>query len=79
MKKYEPLQNYLGSAGACQMTFEEIESVLGTALPATARNRGQWWANEASQDSRHVQCKAWLAAGLKVVGIDLIRETVQFA
>lgn len=48
------------------MTFRDIERVIGALLPNSAQ-RPQWWANERSADSRHVQCAAWLNAGFNAV------------
>ena len=65
MSKYDPLYRFL-----CQtiqrtvtLTFEQLERILGFALPKTARARVQWWANETGADTRHIQCKAWASAG----------------
>ena len=44
------------------MSFRDIERIIGGLLPRSAQ-RPQWWANERSSDSRHVQCAAWLNAG----------------
>ncbi len=44
------------------MTFRDIERTIGALLPRSAQ-RPQWWANERSAESRHVQCAAWLDAG----------------
>jgi hypothetical protein len=60
-----------------QLTFAEIEQILRAPLPATARQRNQWWANETTPESRHVQCHALRDAGYKAVP-DLSRQTVIF-
>ncbi|HEY9552872.1 DUF7662 domain-containing protein [Allosphingosinicella sp.] len=64
MAKYDPLHRYLRrkDAGEIEMTFTHIERVLGAMLPNSAA-RPQWWANEISLGSRHVQCRAWRDAG----------------
>ena len=57
------------------MMFEELEEVLGFPLPASARKHRPWWSN----DEHHVQAKGgWLAAGWKVVTVDIFEKTVQF-
>lgn len=64
MPKYTPLYDYLRRKPGPEITmsFVQIERVIGTLLPKSA-SRAQWWANERSGDSRHVQCGAWLDAG----------------
>jgi preprotein translocase subunit Sec63 len=39
------------------MSFRDFERVLGALLPKSA-HRAEWWANEQSLTTRHVQCKA---------------------
>jgi hypothetical protein len=64
MAKYDRLYAHLRrqKASPYEMSFREIEGVLHTFLPKSAE-RAEWWANEQSLASRHVQCRAWLAAG----------------
>jgi hypothetical protein len=64
MSKYGPLETFLRDRAVAEldMTFADIEAVLGAKLPRSAWGR-QWWANEASQVSTHVQCRAWQSAG----------------
>jgi hypothetical protein len=49
MSKYEPLKKYLltlsKDVGETQLTFDQIEKILGSPLP-TARYYLAWWANE---------------------------------
>jgi hypothetical protein len=60
------------------MTFREIESVLGATLPASARTHEPWW-RDASRGTRHVQATAgWIAAGWRVVHVDLRGGRVTF-
>jgi hypothetical protein len=62
--KYDPLQAYLTRRGNAEfeLAFEEVERIIGTALPASA-SRPQWWANETNTETSHVQCRAWRDAG----------------
>lgn len=66
MAKYDPLEGHLRrqKTASYEMTFRDIERVLGGLLPKSA-HRPEWWANEQSPDTRHVQCKAWLRAGYR--------------
>jgi hypothetical protein len=61
---YTPLFNHLRrkSASELELSFADIERVIGAMLPNSA-SRPQWWANEKSEDTRHVQASAWLDAG----------------
>lgn len=64
MGKYDPLAFHLRrqKVDSVEMSFRDIELTLRDMLPKSAQ-RPQWWANEQSADSSHVQCKAWLSAG----------------
>lgn len=77
MGKYTPLEEFLASADKreIRLTFSEIESIIGTPLPASAYAYRPWWANG---DHTHTQSLAWLNAGLKVEQVDLARQTVLF-
>ena len=81
MGKYDPLQVYLQGlpAGVAEktLTFVQIERIIGAALPRSARQYPAWWANERA-GGRHVQAKAWLAAGWRVQRADQEREWVRF-
>ena len=64
MGKYDPLASHLRrqKVDSLEMSFRDIELTIRDMLPKSAQ-RPQWWANEQSADSRHVQCTAWLSAG----------------
>lgn len=64
MAKYDPLNRYLRRQSDAEvvLTFAEIENLLVALLPKSARRR-EWWANETSEATRHVQSRAWTAAG----------------
>lgn len=64
MPKYTPLFDYLRRkvGPEVEMSFAQIERVIGAMLPNSS-SRPQWWANERSVETRHVQCNAWLDAG----------------
>lgn len=68
MAKYVPLYNYLRRKPGpeIKMTFADVERVIGDLLPKSASSP-QWWANERSPESRHVQCNAWIDAGYEAV------------
>ena len=64
MPKYAPLYDYLRRKPGPEvdLSFVQIERILGSMLPKSA-SRQQWWANELSPETRHVQCRAWIDAG----------------
>jgi hypothetical protein len=73
--RYEPLRDYLDASAerAVTMRFAELETLLGRALPASARRHTAWWANGG-----HPQANAWLDAGYEVVTKDLREGWVRF-
>ena len=75
--KYFPLYSYLQEqAGApIVLTLTEIERLLGTTLPNSARVRAGWWSNRSSGAT---QAAAWMGAGYHVVAVDLENETIRF-
>ena len=79
MSKYEPLFRHLCAADddAIDMTFEQIEQLVGP-LPRAASVRREWWSNERA-DSSGVQTKAWLDAGRQVESIDRAARRVRFS
>ena len=76
--RWVPLTYYLrlkhGRQPALEMTFRQIESVLGDGLPKPARKQPEWWRN----DTAAPQAQAWLAAGWQVDVVDLPGERVMF-
>ncbi|MEA2567669.1 MAG: hypothetical protein QOD49_2846 [Actinomycetota bacterium] len=64
-----PLAAYLESAQSPTMlTFDEIESLIGTGLPPSARNHRAWWTNSKDR----TLAREWLAAGWRAESVDLI-------
>jgi hypothetical protein len=63
MAKYDPLRAHLRrqKMAIYEMTFGDVERVIGNLLPKSARYP-EWWANETNPETRRVQCKAWLDA-----------------
>jgi DNA-binding transcriptional regulator YiaG len=79
--KYHPLYEYLrpgsGRGPVIELTFDEIEAILGMPLPASARKSRAWWAN--AEASNRVQAAAWMEAGYHVDAVDFSTERVIFA
>ena len=78
MSKYEPLRTYLSerSEPLVRLSFEQIERILGTSLPPSARRYRPWWANE--HDGTHIHGRAWMSAGRQALNVDMNAETVDF-
>jgi hypothetical protein len=64
---YEPLRQRLLREGSrsLQLTFSEIEAILGRKLPRSAHTFSAWWSNESSMKVGHTQAKAWMEAGFR--------------
>ena len=75
--KYDRLTEHLRrqTAGEAPMTFAEIETLIGAALPPSARNHRPWWSNNSS-NSAHT--RAWLDAGYKSERVDMGSERLVF-
>lgn len=78
MSTYDPLMKRLNEdrLPVIDLSFAEIETVLGRKLPRSAyddRIKRQWWANTDS----HAQARAWLRAGRKAK-LDASRNRVTF-
>ena len=50
MNKYDPLRDYLKKQNQRELvlSFEEIEDILGFALPRSA-HRAEWWFDDSPQ------------------------------
>ena len=77
--KYAPLFRHLSALdhAVWAATFEEVEAVLGFALPRSARKHQAWWANE--EDGSHSHARAWQMAGWRTSAVDLATGTLVFA
>lgn len=77
MNKYEPLQEHLKNRGMEEvpMDFSEIERVLNSKLPPSARKYRAWWSNNPSNS---VMTYSWLNAGYRTSQVNLEGERVVF-
>ncbi len=75
--KYNPLEEHLKSAGfrEIRMTFDEIEAVIGTRLPPSARKYRPWWSNHPSNNT---MTRSWLDAGYRTSRVDIANECLVF-
>ena len=61
--KYYPLYEYLKAQpdpGLLELSFAEIEQIVGKPLPATAQSVRAWWANSQTSQGRAWQDADWL-------------------
>lgn len=77
MSKYIPLKSFLDSTplDRVQMSFKEVEQVLGFKLPASALRHRPWWSNSVGA---HVQSEAWLKAGFETESVDMDARRLVF-
>ncbi len=77
MSKYDPLNAHLvqRGEGRVPMSFEQIESVIQTRLPPSARRHRAWWSNNPSNS---VMTRAWLDAGYRTEAVNLEAGEVVF-
>lgn len=61
MGKYDALEAHLRrqKAASYEMTFRDIERILGALLPKRAY-RAEWWANDEAPAALRAQCGSWL-------------------
>lgn len=78
MSRYEPLAQFLDRCPKknWKAGFEEIETVLGFALPPSAYRYPAWWANQ--QGPGHSQTNGWRPVGWQTSKVDLERREVTF-
>ncbi|MFN3516750.1 MAG: hypothetical protein ACK4YM_06270 [Novosphingobium sp.] len=78
MGKYQPLADYLGEIkdDVWNASFQEIERILKSPLPESARKHRAWWANQYR--GNHSQAKGWIEAGWETRDIDQRSGTVRF-
>ena len=74
---YLPLYTYLEHryASSVVLTFEQMESLLGFALPAAARQEMGWWTSVAGSGARDGD--AWTAAK-RTATPNLLAQHVRF-
>lgn len=77
MSKYDPLREHLMKQDRAHvpMSFEEIEALIATALPPSARKHRAWWSNNPSNS---VITHAWLDAGYRSEAVNLEAARVVF-
>jgi hypothetical protein len=77
LSKYAKLEKFLLGLPGRSWTaeFDEIEYILGFALPPSARKHQAWWVNDKHG---HSHAASWLDAGWRTTAIDLRARLVTF-
>lgn len=77
MAKYDPLREHLARLDEVVWAakLEDLEQILGSNLPMSAREHRTWWANSGGS---LVHQNSWLDAGWRVDHTDLKRDLVVF-
>lgn len=75
--EYRSLHTYLERrhASVVVLTFEQVEALLGFALPTGASTERGWWATGDGSTNRY--CEAWIGAG-RTAAPNLLARTVTF-
>ena len=69
------LQGKPGSIDKIELTFDQIEKIIETTLPPSARDHRAWWANDSVS---HSQSQQWLEAGWRRTYLNMSAEKVTF-
>ena len=79
-KKYLPLEQWFRDQPAArkqiELTFEQVEAILGSPLPSSATRLMSWWTNVQPKIQSHRT--AWLNNGWVVDEFDLDARRVKF-
>ena len=75
--KYTGLYNHLRQCGKDQitLTFTQIERLMGSELPESARQSRAFWSNRSKGA---LQATAWMSAGYHIKDVDLEQSRVTF-
>jgi hypothetical protein len=79
-KKYLPLDEWFrdqpANVAQVELTFDQVEAILGRPLPHSAARLGTWWTNVQPKIQSHRT--AWLNHGWIVKEFDLQARRVKF-
>jgi hypothetical protein len=79
-RKYQPLEEWFrnqpAAAKQIELTFDQVEAILGTPLPASATKLSTWWTNVQPRIQSHRT--AWLNNGWTVAEFDQKARRVSF-
>lgn len=77
--EYRSLHKYLAEryADIVVLTFAQMEDLLGSTLPHSARVQPEWWADGDEGVTRSAQARAWTLAD-RTATPNLTAQTVMF-
>jgi hypothetical protein len=79
MGKYERLTDYLGRQPKdktyVEMTFKEIEKIIGEKLPPSANVHRAWWSNN---EQNSAMTRAWRLAHFRSTRVDMTAGKLTF-
>jgi hypothetical protein len=79
-KKYLPLDDFFRDQPVnlqqLELTFDQVEAILGNPLPASATKLSTWWTNKQPKIQSHRT--SWLNHGWLVKEFDLQARRVKF-
>jgi hypothetical protein len=77
--KYTPLEQHLRALPSTQrevtLSFAQVETILGSTLPASAYEDERWWMH--ATEGNHVNKRAWANAGWQVRDVDVKSKRVR--
>ncbi|MEZ5996933.1 MAG: hypothetical protein R3C25_14400 [Hyphomonadaceae bacterium] len=78
LRKYQALQYHLRRRNGRpeMLSFEDIEAIIGKALPQSAVKHRSFWAND--NQAYHSHARAWMGAGYRVAYVDRDQKVVRF-
>jgi hypothetical protein len=80
-RKYLPLEEWFRTQPAMateiELSFDQVETILGSPLPGSAIKLATWWTNVWPKIQSHRT--AWLNNGWKVIEFDQQARWVRFA
>jgi CBS domain-containing protein len=69
------LQSQPGRVDMVELSFEEIESIIGGALPVSAYEHRAWWSNDSTG---HPHARMWLDTGWRSSSLNMTDRKVTF-
>jgi len=75
-KKYRALSDFIigSDEHELELSFTDIEDLLGFTLPPSARQHRAFWANAPS----HAIASSWMSAGYETIRVNIELETIVF-
>ncbi len=79
MSRYLALSQHLSQldVDSIRLSFADVELLIGTPLPASAREHQAWWANSRTNDT-HLWAHLWIRAGWEKSAVNLAERWVDF-